>query len=141
MFRTFTKQKKKEMPQLDALTYLAQYLYFLVTFVTVYFFVLSFIIPKTLCALKVRQKLNSIGASGEGAEARGGLRPQAGGGSLELAAHYSSLRKSNWVSETAKAGSTGAAGPWLASARALQLAQVVRLKKLLCKQAVQKIGN
>ena len=48
------------MPQLDALTYFSQYIYLLITFSAVYYYVLYFIIPKIVSALKIRQKLNSL---------------------------------------------------------------------------------
>ena len=121
------------MPQLDALTYLTQYVFLFITFVGTYFFVLSFIIPKTLCAFKVRQKLNSLNVETELVDA-----------SKEPATtflQYNDLINRNWRIETAKVGPSLLGSSWLMSARALQLAQVMRLKKLLCTHTVQKLRD
>jgi len=48
------------MPQLDTLTYFSQYIWLVITFVSVYYFVIEFIIPSTASALKLRSKLNSF---------------------------------------------------------------------------------
>jgi hypothetical protein len=47
------------MPQLDTLTYFSQYVWLVITFASVYYFVIEFIIPSTASALKLRSKLNS----------------------------------------------------------------------------------
>ena len=55
---------------------------------------------------------------------------------------YNDLLNNNWAAETAKAGSAESLlklSRWLISVRALQLAQVMRLKKLLCEHTVQQI--
>ena len=119
------------MPQLDTLTYLTQYVFLLTTFVGAYFFVLSFIIPKTLCAFKVRQKLNSLNVDVDVANANRE--------SASIFLQYNELINSNWRVETAKIGPTLLGSRWLISARALQLTQVMRLKKLLCTHTVQKL--
>lgn len=119
------------MPQLDALTYLTQYVFLLITFVGTYFFVLSFIIPKTLCAFKVRQKLNSLNVDVD--------LVNANKESASIFLQYNELINSNWRVETAKIGPALLRSRWLISARALQLAQVMRLKKLLCTHTVQKL--
>jgi Plant ATP synthase F0 len=119
------------MPQLDTLTYLTQYVFLLITFVGTYFFVLSFIIPKTLCAFKVRQKLNSLNAEVDLIDASKK--------SMNTFVQYNELINSNWRIETAKIGSSRLSSRWLVSARALQLALVIRLKKLLCTHTVQNL--
>ena len=119
------------MPQLDTLTYLTQYVFLLITFVGTYFFVLSFIIPKTLCAFKIRQKLNSLNVEVDLIDASKQ--------STSTFLQYNELINSNWRVETAKISPSLLGGRWLASARALQLTQVMRLKKLLCTHTVQKL--
>lgn len=119
------------MPQLDTLTYLTQYVFLLVTFVGTYFFVLSFIIPKTLCAFKIRQKLNSLNIEVDLID----TSKQ----STSTFLQYNELINSNWRVETAKISPSLLGGQWLASARALQLTQIIRLKKLLCTHTVQKL--
>jgi hypothetical protein len=47
------------MPQLDTLTYFSQYVWLVITFASVYYFVIDLIIPSTASALKLRSKLNS----------------------------------------------------------------------------------
>jgi F0F1-type ATP synthase membrane subunit b/b' len=47
------------MPQLDTLTYFSQYVWLVITFASVYYFAIEFIIPSTASALKLRSKLNS----------------------------------------------------------------------------------
>lgn len=132
------------MPQLDTLTYLTQYIYLLSTFVAVYCFVLSFIIPKTLCSLKVRQKLNSLNSVNlaDGDKKAMDLHEKEADSSTIIFLQYNNLLNNNWATETATeqgAESLLKLGQWLISVRALQLAQVVRLKKLLCEHTVQKI--
>ena len=117
------------MPQLDTLTYLTQYVFLLITFVGTYFFVLSFIIPKTLCAFKIRQKLNSLNVDVDLANASND--------STSTFLQYNELICRNWRIETAKIAPSLLGSPWLVSARALQLTQVMRLKKLLCTHMVQ----
>jgi hypothetical protein len=119
------------MPQLDTLTYLTQYVFLLITFVGTYFFVLSFIIPKTLCAFKIRQKLNSLNIEVDLIDASKQ--------STSTFLQYNELINSNWRVETAKISRSLLGGGWLASARALQLTQIIRLKKLLCTHTVQKL--
>lgn len=135
------------MPQLDTLTYLTQYIYLLISFVAVYFFVLSFIIPKTLCSLKVRQKLNSLNTTGINGDKKvraidSNSNSSLNSESIIIFLQYNDLLNSNWAVETAKTGSAESLlklSQWLISVRALQLAQVMRLKKLLCEHTVQKI--
>ncbi len=136
------------MPQLDTLTYLTQYIYLLITFVAVYFFVLSFIIPKTLCSLKVRQKLNSLNIADpvDGDKKVRAIhsneKSSFNSESINIFLQYNDLLNNNWAVETAKTGSAESLlklSRWLISVRALQLAQMMRLKKLLCEHTVQKI--
>lgn len=128
------------MPQLDPITYFTQYVYLLITFIGVYFFVLSFIIPKTLCALKVRQKLNSLDNHTE--KSIGKATPAYAVDSDSTAfLEYKNLLNNNWIVETSKAGTVEMGSRWLVSARALKLAQVVRLRKLLLEHTVQKISG
>ncbi len=47
------------MPQLDILTYFSQFVYLLISFITIYYFVIVFIIPNTVTATKLRAKFNS----------------------------------------------------------------------------------
>lgn len=119
------------MPQLDTLTYFTQYVFLLITFVGTYFFVLSFIIPNTLCAFKVRQKLNSLSIEIDLVDASEE--------STSTFLQYNELINSNWRVETAKMGPSLLGSKWLVSTRALQLAQSIRLKKLLCTHTVQKL--
>ena len=139
------------MPQLDTLTYLTQYVYLLITFVAVYFFVLSFIIPKTLSSLKVRQKLNSLNTTDpvdgvnkvKAIDSREKSASSSAAEPILIFLQYNSLLNNNWAAETAKTGQGADSllklSRWLISVRALQLAQVMRLKKLLCEHTVQKI--
>jgi hypothetical protein len=53
------KNFKTHMPQLDTLTYFSQYVWLVITFASVYYVVIVFIIPSTASALKLRSKLNS----------------------------------------------------------------------------------
>ena len=137
------------MPQLDTLTYFTQYVYLLITFVAVYFFVLSFIIPKTLCSLKVRQKLNSLNSINPADSTKkvraihSNEKSALNSESIIIFLQYNDLLNNNWAAETAKTGQETESllklSRWLISVRALQLAQVVRLKKLLCEHTVQKL--
>nr|YP_010021477.1 ATP synthase FO subunit 8 [Ulva gigantea]QOL10318.1 ATP synthase FO subunit 8 [Ulva gigantea] len=148
------------MPQLDALTYFSQYVYLLVTFSAVYYYVLYFIIPKIVSALKIRQKLNSLTVSrveSYKSSQRGDFE------STELvdilSKHYkrstikqSELTESNnaglqynhllnraWLFNTSQVNAAESANQWLISTVALQLAHNLRLKKLLCDHIVRKI--
>lgn len=47
------------MPQLDIVTYFSQFIYLLISFITIYYFVIVFIIPNTVTASKLRAKFNS----------------------------------------------------------------------------------
>lgn len=127
------------MPQLDALTYFSQYVYLLITFVSVYVFVLHFIIPKVASTLKLRQKLNSINLLTTKLQHSPGLRfqtqtePQAPANAA-LFAQYGDLLANNWkvaasIHESSEAGQQTA--NWLVSTRALQLNDALRLKKRL----------
>lgn len=129
------------MPQLDPVTYLTQYVYLLITFVSVYFFVLSFIIPKTLSALKVRQKLNSLDTDIERSTDLMFEKTSVLDSESTVFSQYNNLLNNNWIAETSKTGTTEVGSRWLISGRALQLAQVVRLRKLLSEHTIQKIGG
>jgi hypothetical protein len=48
------------MPQLDSLTYCAQFVYLLVSFIGVYILTLHSIIPAVAATEKLRQKLNTV---------------------------------------------------------------------------------
>lgn len=119
------------MPQLDPLTYINQYVFLLITFVGAYCFVLTFIIPKTLCAFKVRQKLNSLTAEVNSLETSKDFSNNF--------LQYDKLINTHWQVEAAKRGPVHLGSRYIVSARALQLAQVIRLKKLLCTHTVQKL--
>lgn len=129
------------MPQLDPVTYLTQYVYLLITFVSVYFFVLSFIIPKTLSALKVRQKLNTLDTDIETSTDLMFEKTSVLDSESTVFSQYNNLLNNNWIAETSKTGTTEVGSRWLISGRALQLAQVVRLRKLLSEHTIQKIGG
>lgn len=129
------------MPQLDPVTYLTQYVYLLITFVSVYFFVLSFIIPKTLSALKVRQKLNSLDTDIERSTDLMFEKTSVLDSESTVFSQYNNLLNNNWIAETSKTGTTEVGSRWLISGRALQLAQVVRLRKLLSEHTIQKISG
>jgi hypothetical protein len=132
------------MPQLDALTYLTQYSYLLITFIAVYYFALSIIIPKTVSILKMRHKLNSLNSAPPIDVQVSGTTPV---NELKvdsthcsnLFSQYDSLLNNYWLIETSDTRTREAVGQWLVSANVLQLAQVVRLKKLLCSHIVRKI--
>ena len=47
------------MPQLDNVTYFSQFVFLLLSFLTVYYFVITNIMPATLTAHKLRAKFNS----------------------------------------------------------------------------------
>ena len=154
------------MPQLDALTYFSQYVYLLITFIAVHYFVLSFIIPKTLATLKIRQKLNSLSEIGttnksftpkqaiaessqlltvtfnkyySPAETLAALTLTEESSSTALL-QYDNLLYNSWVAGTSHANVAGSTNQWLMSAVALQLSQNIRLRKLLCGQIVRKLG-
>ena len=127
------------MPQLDPLAYFHQYVYLLMTFVAVYFFVLSYIIPKVVSTLKIRRKLNSIHL----------LTNKIGQPTLQLDSsnlqqslvtmdtlflQYDHLLLVNWKSAATKGNNN-----WLQSTRALQLSQTFRLKKLFLDNIVRRI--
>lgn len=50
------------MPQLDILTYFSQYLYLIISFFSIYYFAITFILPSTLTAEKLRAKCNQLAA-------------------------------------------------------------------------------
>nr|YP_010437033.1 ATP synthase F0 subunit 8 [Ulva meridionalis]UTA96507.1 ATP synthase F0 subunit 8 [Ulva meridionalis]UTA96567.1 ATP synthase F0 subunit 8 [Ulva meridionalis]UTA96624.1 ATP synthase F0 subunit 8 [Ulva meridionalis]UTA96676.1 ATP synthase F0 subunit 8 [Ulva meridionalis]UTA96729.1 ATP synthase F0 subunit 8 [Ulva meridionalis] len=153
------------MPQLDALTYFSQYVYLLITFSAVYYYVLYFIIPKIVSALKIRQKLNSLTVS----QAENNKNAaQQHSGNLDstqvvdtLSQHYKEstisplwvtegnnaglkynhLLNQAWLANTCQANAVESANQWLISTVALQLAHNLRLKKLLCDQIVRKIST
>nr|YP_025781.1 ATP synthase F0 subunit 8 [Tupiella akineta]AAQ18740.1 ATP synthase F0 subunit 8 [Tupiella akineta] len=54
------------MPQLDTLTYFTQFVFLLVSFIYIYYFVITYIIPNTLTARKLRAKFNSQLESSKG---------------------------------------------------------------------------
>ena len=54
------------MPQLDTLTYFSQFIFLLVSFLYIYYFVITYIIPSTLTARKLRAKFNSQLESSKG---------------------------------------------------------------------------
>ena len=152
------------MPQLDVLTYFHQYIYLLVTFVAVYLFVLSFIIPTVVSTLKIRRKLNTISLitnklnqvialsqsesfeqpSGDYSYGYGDI--QTGGYcNIEqqesevvnpLFQHCDDLIIQNWKIGTAKRKKD-----WLLSTRTLQLSQTLRLKKLFARNIVRRISK
>ena len=153
------------MPQLDALTYFSQYVYLLITFIAVYYFVLSFIIPKILCTFKIRQKLNSLNQKETitGEEKQGVEKPFIQTDSLKLltvfSKYYSSTTKpmsfmvsnnmpsqygylayNSWLTETCQSNVVESANQWLVSTAALQLVYNLRLKKILCDHIVRKIN-
>ena len=47
------------MPQLDILSYFSQFVFLLFTFIAIYYFVITFIMPSTIAASKLRAKFNS----------------------------------------------------------------------------------
>nr|YP_010733804.1 ATP synthase F0 subunit 8 [Gayralia brasiliensis]YP_010733833.1 ATP synthase F0 subunit 8 [Monostroma nitidum]WEG93075.1 ATP synthase F0 subunit 8 [Gayralia brasiliensis]WEG93104.1 ATP synthase F0 subunit 8 [Monostroma nitidum] len=47
------------MPQLDTLTYFSQFFFLLLSFLYIYYFLTTYIIPSTLTADKLRAKFNS----------------------------------------------------------------------------------
>lgn len=47
------------MPQLDTLSYFTQFVYLLFSFLLTYYFVISFVLPNTLTAAKLRAKFKS----------------------------------------------------------------------------------
>ena len=47
------------MPQLDILSYFSQFVFLLISFITIYYFLITFIIPGTLTASKLRAKFNN----------------------------------------------------------------------------------
>nr|AKF33559.1 ATP synthase FO subunit 8 [Ulva sp. UNA00071828] len=148
------------MPQLDALTYFSQYVYLLITFSAVYYYVLYFIIPKIVSALKIRQKLNSLTVQTDNSKS---VKQQSGDLDstklVDILQHYkgsatssSSLAESNntglkynhllnqaWLANTCQANAVESPNQWLVSTVALQLAHNLRLKKLLCDHIVRKI--
>jgi hypothetical protein len=84
-----------------------------------------------LCAFKVRQKLNSLNAEIDLIDASKSVE--------NTFVQYNELINSNWRVETAKIGPSRLGSGWLVSARALQLALVIQLKKLLCTHMVQNL--
>lgn len=133
----------KTMPQLDALTYFTQYSHLLITFIAVYYFALSVIIPKTVSILKMRHKLNSLNSApikGQGSSTIDNAQLKVDNAQFsKLFSQYDSLLNNHWLIETSNTRTREAYGQWLVSASVLQLAQVVRLKKLLCSSIVRKI--
>lgn len=47
------------MPQLDILSYFSQFVFLLFSFIAIYYFVITFIIPSAITASKLRAKFNS----------------------------------------------------------------------------------
>jgi Plant ATP synthase F0 len=47
------------MPQLDILSYFSQFIFLLISFLSIYYFVITFILPSTVTAAKLRAKFNS----------------------------------------------------------------------------------
>jgi Plant ATP synthase F0 len=47
------------MPQLDILSYFSQFIFLLASFLSIYYFVITYILPSTLTAGKLRAKFNS----------------------------------------------------------------------------------
>ena len=159
----FARKLYYEMPQLDALTYFSQYIYLLITFSAVYYYVLYFIIPKIVSALKIRQKLNSLTESQAGNN-KNGAQQQSGeldstklvdvlskhykGPTASLTSltensnaglKYNYLLNQAWLANTCQANAAQSPNQWLISTAALQLAHNLRLKKLLCDHIVRKI--
>lgn len=54
------------MPQLDTLSYFSQFIFLLLSFLSIYYFVITFIIPSTLTADKLRAKFNNHLVSSKG---------------------------------------------------------------------------
>lgn len=123
------------MPQLDLLTYFHQYVYLVITFVAVYLFVLSFIIPKMVSALKIRRKLNSLNQLSSKLNPHVHIEQQKTGTSFNpLLEHYDHLLMHNWKAMLAKKKKD-----WLDSTRAVQLCQTLKLKKLFAHSIIRKI--
>lgn len=123
------------MPQLDLLTYFHQYVYLIITFVAVYLFVLSFIIPKIVSALKIRRKLNSLNLLSSKLNPSVLVEQQKISKITNpLFGHYDHLLTHNWKTVLAKRKKD-----WLDSTRALQLCQTLKLKKLFAHNIVRKI--
>lgn len=138
------------MPQLDTLTYFSQYVYLFSAFVAVYYFVLKFIIPYIVCTFKIRQKLNSLNQENSSyedttdslklLEAFRKSNSEASSDS-NIASEYSRLLYKSWLTKTSQITTVESMNQWLASILALQLAQNIRIKKILCDQIVRKITN
>ena len=127
------------MPQLDPLAYFHQYVYLLMTFVAVYFFVLSYIIPKVISTLKIRRKLNSIHLltnkiSQPTFQLDHSNLQQPYGAMDTLFLQYDNLLLVNWKSAATKGNNY-----WLQSTRTLQLSQTFRLKKLFLDNTIRRI--
>jgi hypothetical protein len=157
------------MPQLDSLTYFSQYVYLVISFVAVYCFLLTFIVPKIVSTFKIRQKLNSLNRpiatkdvmrmKSHYPNSKNNLTLKAASFSkvpLSVAvgtsfSHYENVLYASWAETCVKPSlvslkSTSPQGflpiashQWLTSMVALQYAQTLRFKKLLCNQIVGKI--
>ena len=79
------------MPQLDILSYFSQFVFLLITFITIYYYVITFILPTTLTASKLRAKFNS---STGGSVAFQNLEKQTGTSELKDNLNTASLKLS-----------------------------------------------
>lgn len=76
------------MPQLDTLSYFSQFVFLLFSFLFIYYFVVTFIIPNTVTAGKLRAKFNSqlndAKSLGSNAGSLPALSPNNGGSTPEI---------------------------------------------------------
>jgi hypothetical protein len=114
----------KLMPQLDVLTYFSQFVYLLISFIAVYVFIHSTVIPKIVSAQKLRQKVNSVSRL----TAKLNAAPVPISYGLIVGTNHSvdDLRSSKWYS------STSPRAAWPTCARALQIAAAQSIKKRFC---------
>lgn len=118
------------MPQLDVLTYFSQFIYLLISFIAVYVFIHSAVIPKIVSAQKLRQKVNSVSCLAGGFHQSS---PYAAHQSSTLTHSVCGLRSSKWH------GSCGPRATWARCARAQQLAAAQGFKKRLCNMTLLQV--
>jgi hypothetical protein len=124
------------MPQLDSLTYCAQFVYLLISFIGVYILTLQWIIPSVATTQKLRQKLNTVALldskldsriSTVECEAKGrGFNSKLTQNQVDMINTYELLAVENL--EYYAVPQSG----WLGSLRMIQVCETVLQQKIIC---------
>ena len=130
------------MPQLDALTYISQFVYLCITFGLSYTFALNFVIPRLVSILKLRQKLNTIAQvsykldrserNDHESLPRGNATTVSGFQQQAFSVHdvVQDLGQRKWYARSQRSKL------WPISASALVIMSTLKLKKILCNVTV-----